>query len=46
MRDEVLANGITINGLPIMMKRPYGYTSDAISTPIIRIASSGALDRS
>jgi hypothetical protein len=29
MRDEVLANGITINGLPIMMKRPYGYTSDA-----------------
>ena len=29
MRDEVLDAGITINGLPIMMKRPYGYTSDA-----------------
>jgi hypothetical protein len=29
IRDEVLAAGITINGLPIMMKRPYGYTSDA-----------------
>ena len=29
MRDEVLANGITINGLPIMMKRQYGYSSDA-----------------
>ena len=28
MRDEVLGAGITINGLPIMMKRPYGYTSD------------------
>ena len=29
MRDQVLDAGITINGLPIMMKRPYGYTSDA-----------------
>jgi len=26
MRDEVLSNGITINGLPIMMKRPYSYS--------------------
>jgi hypothetical protein len=25
MRDDVLAAGITINGLPIMLKRPYGY---------------------
>jgi hypothetical protein len=25
MRDEVLAAGITINGLPIMLKRPGGY---------------------
>ncbi len=25
MRDEVLATGIVINGLPIMLKRPYGY---------------------
>src|SRR5260221_311018 len=24
MRDEVLAAGITINGLPIMLSRPYG----------------------
>jgi hypothetical protein len=29
MRDEVLESGITINGLPIMMKRPYGYSSDS-----------------
>jgi hypothetical protein len=29
MRDQVVDAGITINGLPIMMKRPYGYTSDA-----------------
>jgi hypothetical protein len=29
MRDQVLDAGIIINGLPIMMKRPYGYTSDA-----------------
>ena len=29
MRDEVLAAGITINGLPIMMKRPSGSSSDA-----------------
>jgi Protein of unknown function (DUF1194) len=29
MRDEVLAAGITINGLPIMMKRPYGRSADA-----------------
>src|SRR5207244_12561061 len=29
MRDEVLAAGITINGLPIMMKRRSGYGSDA-----------------
>src|SRR5215813_536415 len=26
MRDEVLANNITINGLPIMMKRTYSYS--------------------
>ena len=25
MRDEVLAAGITVNGLPIMLKRPLGY---------------------
>jgi hypothetical protein len=25
MRDEVLASGITINGLPIMLNRPFGY---------------------
>ncbi|MEA2905895.1 MAG: hypothetical protein QOG83_459 [Alphaproteobacteria bacterium] len=25
MRDDVLAAGITINGLPIMLKRPFGY---------------------
>jgi hypothetical protein len=25
MRDQVLAEGITINGLPIMLKRPYSY---------------------
>jgi len=25
MRDDVLASGITINGLPIMLNRPYGY---------------------
>jgi hypothetical protein len=25
MRDEVLSAGITINGLPIMLNRPYGY---------------------
>jgi hypothetical protein len=25
MRDEVLASGITINGLPIMLKRAFGY---------------------
>src|SRR4029077_3328971 len=29
MRDDVLAASITINGLPIMMKRRYGYSSDA-----------------
>jgi len=29
MRDEVLAAGITINGLPIMMKRRYGRGADA-----------------
>src|SRR5947208_4096372 len=29
MRDDVLAAGITINGLPIMMKRPSGSSSDA-----------------
>ena len=29
MRDQVLDAGITINGLPIMMKRQYGYSSDA-----------------
>jgi Protein of unknown function (DUF1194) len=29
MRDDVVAAGITINGLPILMKRPYGYTADA-----------------
>ena len=28
MRDEVLAAGITINGLPIMLKRPYGTGTD------------------
>jgi hypothetical protein len=28
MRDEVLANGITINGLPIMLNRPYGSGTD------------------
>ena len=27
-RDEVLAGGITINGLPIMLKRPYAGTMD------------------
>jgi len=25
MRDQVLEAGITINGLPIMLKRPFGY---------------------
>ena len=29
MRDEVLAAGITINGLPILLKRSYGYSADA-----------------
>ena len=29
MRDVVLAAGITINGLPIMLKRTYGYSADA-----------------
>jgi hypothetical protein len=29
MRDQVVDAGIIINGLPIMMKRPYGYTSDS-----------------
>jgi hypothetical protein len=28
MRDDVLAAGITINGLPIMLKRPYAGTLD------------------
>ena len=28
MRDEVLAEGITINGLPIMLSRPYGSGTD------------------
>lgn len=28
MRDDVLAAGITINGLPIMLKRPYAGTMD------------------
>ena len=28
MRDEVLASGITINGLPIMLKRPNTFTMD------------------
>jgi hypothetical protein len=28
IRDEVLAAGITINGLPIMLKRPYSGTMD------------------
>ena len=28
MRDEVLASGITINGLPIMLKRPFVGTMD------------------
>jgi hypothetical protein len=28
MRDEVLGHGITINGLPIMLKRPYGSGTD------------------
>ena len=28
MRDEVLAAGITINGLPIMLSRPYGTGTD------------------
>jgi Protein of unknown function (DUF1194) len=28
MRDEVLAAGITINGLPIMLSRPYGSGTD------------------
>jgi hypothetical protein len=28
MRDDVLAAGITINGLPIMLKRPYGTGTD------------------
>ena len=27
-RDEVLASGVTINGLPIMLKRPYVGTLD------------------
>ena len=25
MRDDVLSAGITINGLPIMLRRPYGF---------------------
>jgi hypothetical protein len=28
VRDEVLASGITINGLPIMLKRPNSFTMD------------------
>jgi hypothetical protein len=28
LRDEVIAKGITINGLPIMLKRPYSGTMD------------------
>ena len=28
MRDDVLAAGITINGLPIMLKRPNTFTMD------------------
>ncbi|HEU4661927.1 MAG TPA: DUF1194 domain-containing protein [Pseudolabrys sp.] len=28
VRDEILASGITINGLPIMLKRPYPGTMD------------------
>ena len=28
MRDDVLAKGITINGLPIMLKRPNSFTMD------------------
>jgi hypothetical protein len=28
MRDVVLAAGITINGLPILLKRNYGYSAD------------------
>jgi hypothetical protein len=28
IRDEVIAKGITINGLPIMLKRPYAGTMD------------------
>jgi len=28
MRDDVLADGITINGLPIMLNRPYGSGTD------------------
>src|SRR6266702_820693 len=29
MRDDVLGSGITINGLPIILKRRYGYSADA-----------------
>ena len=29
MRDDVLGAGITINGLPILLKRRYGYSADA-----------------
>ena len=34
MRDQVVDAGITINGLPIMMKRPYGYPLTQTSTSL------------
>jgi hypothetical protein len=39
MRDEVVAAGITVNGLPIMLNRPFGSGTDIpISTFTTRIA--------
>lgn len=34
MRDEVLAAGITINGLPIMLNRPYGVGTDVANLDV------------
>jgi Protein of unknown function (DUF1194) len=34
MRDEVVAAGITINGLPIMLNRPFGSGTDIANLDI------------
>jgi hypothetical protein len=41
MRDDVLAAGITINGLPITLKRPYGTGADGPARPTWSAGSAG-----